>query len=349
VQLTQEIPIDSPPGPTFEGYNPDKDHQFMIDDHSFNTNYADMSSYMPSDPTDSDMLPSSLHLTNPLASDVALDPTANSNGCSVNGQDTLGADFEGWPCFVCNPPSGERINPKIGRMFLEGLEHTLEHYDTMRPSTLLLGGDRDSRAFNAETCIEPFSGRARDKLLVITQSILHKARKIHGTSTRELGNNEDQLPDTPTSYEVFSILPSTDDLEHLLQSYANRFEPYNSSVPSRLLSPMAILESTEERCSSLLLLLMFALGAMATPTNEARCFTSGLTESCRLSWFGLVEKDVSLARDPIMLRSALMFINIAAWSGDKWHMDVSLLPQSISFCMLRKISLLLPNLISTYP
>ena len=65
---------------------------------------------------------------------------------------------------------------------------------------------------------------------------------------------------------------------------------------------------------------------MATPTNEARYFTSGLTEACRLSWFGLVEKDVSLSRDPTMLRSALMFINLAAWSGDKWHMDVSLIP-----------------------
>lgn len=326
MQLPQETSMDSFPGSTFEGYNHDDDHQFLIDDHSFDMNFADMSSYMPSDPTDSNMFPSALLLTEPLASDVALVPTANVNGYNIHGQEALGADFEGWPCFVCNPPSGEKIHPKTGRMFLEGLEHTLKNHDTVQPSTFLLGGDRDNRASNAEISIEPFSGRARDKLMVITQCILHKARKVHGSSTRDrLENNQDHRPDTPTSYEVFSILPSTDDLEHLLQSYANRFEPYNSSVPSRLLSPIAILESTEERCSSLLLLLMFAQGAMATPTNEARYFTSGLTEACRLSWFSLVEKDVSLSRDPTMLRSALMYTNLAAWSGDKWHMDVSLI------------------------
>ena len=319
--------MDSYPDSTFEGCNPDDDHQFLIDDDSFDMNFADMSSYMPSNPTDSNMFPSSLLLADPLASEVAFVPTAKSNGFSMYGQEALGVDFEDWPCFVCNPPSGEKVRPKTGRIFLEGLEHTLKNHDTVQPSTFLLGGDRDDRAFNAEINIEPFSGRARDKLMVVTQSILHKARKIHGSSARErLENNQDHLPDSPPSYEVFSILPSADDLEHLLQSYANRFESYNSSVPSRLLSPIAILESTEERCSSLLLLLMFAQGAMATPTNEARYFTSGLTEACRLSWFGLVEKDVSLSRDPTMLRSALMFINLAAWSGDKWHMDVSLIP-----------------------
>lgn len=326
MQLTQEILLDSYPGSTSQRYNTNNDHQFLVDDNSFDINFADMSSHMPCDPTDSNVFPSSLLLPDPLASDVALIPTAKSNGCSMHGQGALGADFEGWPCFVCNPPSGEKIHPKTGRIFLEGLEHTLKSHDTVQPSTFLLGGDKDNRAFNAEISIEPFSGRARDKLMVITQSILHKARKIHGCSMRgRLENNQDTLRDTPTSYEVFSILPSTDDLDHLLQSYANRFEPYHSSVPSRLLNPIAILESTEERCSSLLLLLMFAQGAMATPTNEARYFTNGLTEACRLSWFSLVEKDVSLSRDPTMLRSALMFINLAAWSGNKWHMDVSLI------------------------
>ena len=95
--------------------------------------------------------------------------------------------------------------------------------------------------------------------MVIMQSILHRTRKIHGSSPRERPeNNQHHVPGGPTSYEVFSVLPSTDDLEHLLQSYANRYEPYNASVPSRLLSLIAILESAEERCSSILLLLMFA-------------------------------------------------------------------------------------------
>ena len=323
--------MDHYPDSTLEGYNPDDDHHIVLGDYSFDLNLAPMASYMSFYPTDSNMFQSPLLLADPPAPGLALVPSATliANGSSAHGQEALGVDFEAWSYFRCNPSSGRRVHPKTGRMFLEGLEHTLKSQDTAQPSNFLLSGDEERSAFNGGINVEPFSGRARDKLMVITQSILHKARKVHGSSARErVESHQHHLGDSATSFEVFSVLPSTDDMERLLQAYANRFEPYYPSIPSRLLSPMAILDSTSERCSSLLLLLMFAQGAMATPTKEARCLTSGLTEACRLSWFGLVEKDVSLSSDPTMLRSALVFMNLAAWSGDKWHMDVS-----ISFLM----------------
>lgn len=68
---------------------------------------------------------------------------------------------------------------------------------------------------------------------------------------------------------------------------------------------------------------MIAQGSMATATVEARYLASGLTEACLISLFDTIEKDVSLASHPIVLRSALLLTNLAAWSGDKWHMDVS--------------------------
>ena len=342
--LTQELSMDRYPGSTLEGYNPDDDHQFLMGDGSFDMNFAEMSSYMSFDPTNSNEFQSPLLLADLLPSDVALVPPAKANGSFAHGQEALSVDFEGWPCFLCNPSSGKKVHPKTGRMFLEGLENTLRNHDIAQPSTFLLAGDGAHPAFNSEISVEPFSGRARDKLMVITQSILHKARKIHGSSARErLETHQPHLSDTTASSEIFSILPSTDDLEHLLQAYANRFEPYYASVPSRLLSPMDILDSTEERCSSILLLLMFAQGAAATPTNEARYLTSGLTEVCRLSWFSMVEKDVSFSRNPTMLRSALMFMNLAAWSGEKWHMDVSIISRSVSFSMLRKAACCRPT------
>ena len=319
--------MDRYPDSTLEGYNPDDDHQFVLGDDSFDVNFAPMSSYMSFDPTDSNMFQSPLLLADPPAPGIALVPSATivANESSAHGQEALSVDFEAWSYFRCNPSSGKRVHPKTGRRFLEGLEHTLKSHDAAQQSNFLLSGDEERPAFNGGVSVEPFSGRARDKLMVITQSILHKARKIHGSSARERAEtHQHHLADSTTSFEVFSILPSTDDMERLLQAYANRFEPYYASIPSRVLSPMAILDSTNERCSSLLLLLMFAQGAMATPTKEARYLTSGLTEACRLAWFGLVEKDVSLSSDPTMLRSALNFMNLAAWSGDKWHMDVSI-------------------------
>lgn len=38
----------------------------------------------------------------------------------------------------------------------------------------------------------------------------------------------------------------------------------------------------------------------------------------------MTERNVELKSDPILLRSALLFIMLAAWSGDKYHTDVSL-------------------------
>lgn len=348
--LVQDVSMDSYPSSALDGYNDYDDHFLPLD-------VADLSNYMTLDPTDpTNMFQSPLFLSDSLATtDTAIALTAgvsnadasnadvgNANGGNANaspahGAENLGVDFQGWPCFACNPSSGEKVHLKTGRTFLEGLEHILKDHDTVHSSPFLpvLKHDGEHAEFDDAIRIEPFNSRARDKLMVIMQSILHRARKIHGPRARDRLESHPDSPQDSSSIaaETFSILPPTDHLERLLQAYAHRFEPYYASVPSRLLSPTGILNATEQRCSALLLLLMFAQGAMATATDEARYLTSGLTEACRLSWFSLVEKDVSLSMHPTMLRSALMFINLAAWSGVKWHMDVSVqfLPQKVSY------------------
>ena len=161
--------------------------------------------------------------------------------------------------------------------------------------------------------------------MVITQSFLSKAREIHGSSSATTPVSSDrQLPNNPATagFQGFVILPSPSILENLLRAYVGRFEPYYPAFPAGTLSPADIMDSSNEKASSLLLLLLIAQGAMASPTVEARYLTCGLTEACRISLFDLLEKDVSLAADPTMLRSALLFMNLGVWSGDKWHMDV---------------------------
>lgn len=355
--LTQEISMEHYSGMTLDGYNPDDDYQSLIEDGmhpSFDINFADMPSYVSFDPTDSNIFQTPALAPCPVsdafAPAVVPAHLAEGKGSSVQGQETLGVGFEGWPCFRCNPSSGVKVHPKTGRTFVEGLEHTLKNHDTVQPSTSLLAGDAENYAFSGGISVDQFSGRARDKLMVVTQTILHKAREVHGSSVRDrLDAHQLPPPSTTTSFEVFSTLPPTNDLEHLLQAYASRFEPYYASIPSELLSPMDILESTQERCSSLLLLLMLAQGAIATPTHEARNLTSGLTEACRISWLSLVEQDVSLSTNTTMLRSALMFMNLAAWSGNKWHMDVSIAFPKCGMLRAKKRSLLPPNSTCTFP
>lgn len=281
----------------------------------------------PSPPptSSSHSMPSSAPNSSPAPLRTPSIPSALASGYSVQDLEAVIAVQEGWPCFRCNPLSNAAIYPKTGRIYIEGLEHTLNNHDAWQIWTPQATHQERDTFKDSKITVEPFRGSARDKLMVITQSFLSKAREIHGSSSATTPvSNYRQLPNNPTTtcFQGFVILPSPDILETLLRAYADRFEPYYPAFPAGTLSPAKIMESSNEKASSLLLLLLIAQGAMANPTVEARYLTCGLTEACRISLFDLLEKDVSLAADPTMLRSALLFMNLGVWSGDKWHMDV---------------------------
>ncbi len=325
------------------------DHQYLSRDalqQPLDFSFADMSDFISPDSAGSNffasptMFPERIHASRPPSpprtlssrsmppsapnsSPVSMKPFSSTsvNEYFVQDLEALVAVQEGWPCFRCNPSSNAAIYPKTGRIYLEGLEYTLNNYDAWQIWTPQLA-DIEETGLDPKIAVQPFRGSSRDKLMVITQSFLHKARDIHGSSSTPTLRSSGSGPPASTGFQGFVVLPPPDVLESLLRAYANRFEPYYPSLPAGSLKPAELMDSSNDKPSSLLLLLMIAQGAMATPTIGARYLTSGLTEASRISLFDLLEKDVALATDPIMLRSALLFMNLAAWSGDKWHMDV---------------------------
>jgi len=64
---------------------------------------------------------------------------------------------------------------------------------------------------------------------------------------------------------------------------------------------------------------MIAHGASTVPKAEARYLAAGLTETCRISLFDLIEKNIEFSADPIVLKAAFLFILVAAWGGDSWR------------------------------
>ena len=97
------------------------------------------------------------------------------------------------------------------------------------------------------------------------------------------------------------------------------------------------------QASTLLVLLMIAQGAAAMPMAEARYLSAGLTETCRISLFDIVEKDIELSADPVALRCALLFIVLGAWSGDKWLMDIAMGQRGMYISMLKHAGMLEPQ------
>ncbi|ETN39491.1 uncharacterized protein HMPREF1541_05717 [Cyphellophora europaea CBS 101466] len=268
---------------------------------------------------------------------AGLSPSTTSSS-GLQEPDAVIASHHAWPFFQCNRVEQYAFYPpKTAHIYLEGLAQTLRNQATWHAWTAQVDERSLDIATERKILTEPIVGWSREKLLAITQSFLHKALDIH---KNDRAAREDSPASPGSSRDSFLMLPPPDVMQYFLRSYSVRYEPYYSSVPAGRLDPNALMHSANSKAASLLILLMVASGASATATVEARYIASGLTEACRISLFDLIEKDVMQSRDPLVLRSALLFICQAAWSGDKWHMDMAMGQRGTYLAMLAHAGML---------
>lgn len=257
----------------------------------------------------------------------------------INGEmPAIVAAQDAWSVFKCTPIVPSTSCPKTAKANLERLEETLKNHEgwsTWSPQwedADVAGGDH--------LTVMQLHGSTRDKLLAITQSFLHKALEIHreGHDRSSSGSGYH----SPNSHYAsnFVLLPPARVLEFFLRSYANCFERYYPLTSRGILDANELMHCYNDRASSLLVLMMIAQGAMNIPSTDARMLTGGLTEACRISLFDLIERNIIMSGDPIVLHSALLFTVQAAWSGDKWQMDIAMGQRGMYFAMLRHSGLL---------
>ena len=242
--------------------------------------------------------------------------TTTKSGNSVAEHKAVFAAQDRWSYFQCNPLTDSGPLSKTAKIYLEGLEHALESEDAWQhkdwqPQAI------DTSYGGPGLEVEPFSSYARERFVAVTQAILQKAFDTHhidSRSQRSTGSNEGR---------GFISLPPPIVLEYALKAYVRRCEPYYGCVPAGSLKANELMQAGHAKASCLLLLLMIAQGTAATPTIEARSLSSGLTEACRISLNVLLEKDDELIQNLTLLQCGLHCTNVAAWSGDKYHMEVS--------------------------
>lgn len=264
-------------------------------------------------------------------------PSASSMS-GLQEPDAVLASHSAWPFFQCNRVEKYSFfPPKTASIYLEGLAQTLRNQNTWQAWTAQLDERNLDISTERNISTEPIVGWSREKLLAITQGFLHKALDIHKVSHSA---REDSPPSPDSRHDTFLMLPPPEVMQYFLRSYVVRYEPYYSSVPGGRLDPNSLMHGSNSKAASLLILLMVASGAAATATVEARYITSGLTEACRISLFDTVEKDVAQAREVLVLRSALLFTCLAAWSGDKWHMDMAMGQRGLYLAMLSHAGML---------
>lgn len=235
--------------------------------------------------------------------------------------DSSSPDFEAvlvsesaWPFVRCNPVIFSGACPRTAILHLESLEQIAKHEDAWKSLEVPMNRfDIGDQGFS----VQPLTSGTRDKILAITQSFLHRAMEKHGGGA----NSSFGAQGIQNSRGFnFLVLPPSDVLQFFLRNYVHSLASYYSLVPSGSLDPNEMMLNNQ--ASTLLVLLMIAQGATATPTKEARCLTAGLIETCRISLFDIIERDIELCADPVVLRCALLFTILGAWSGDKWHSDI---------------------------
>ncbi|KAF8856650.1 hypothetical protein BDZ45DRAFT_705611 [Acephala macrosclerotiorum] len=238
-----------------------------------------------------------------------------------------------WPLARCNRPIFSGSCPRTAIVHLENLEQHSKDASTWKLlDHNIATADVDHKY---EISVVPLNASSRDRILAITQGFLHTALETHRGGLQRWRHAS-----TSGGGFNFLVLPPSRVLEYFLRSYVLSLVPYYTLVQGGTLDPNEVMLNNQP--STLLLLLAIAYGAAALPTAEARCLTAGLTETCRISLFHIIEKDVELSADPVVLRCALLFTILGAWSGDAWHMNIAMGQRGMYLAMLKHAGMLEP-------
>ncbi|KAF2456248.1 hypothetical protein BDY21DRAFT_58967 [Lineolata rhizophorae] len=253
---------------------------------------------------------------------------------------------DSWPCFRCNPEDGKQsASPvKTIRASLDGLQQILRNPESWRQlSTQLAVQPTNSGAQpRNKITIRPIHASVRERLESFAHSFLRRARNFHETGVVE------RLSSPGNGTGFMTSFPPTDTLDHFLRTFMDQFEThYPFSSPASSFNPSELTEpgASQKHSGPLLLLLMIAQGASATSTVETRYLSSGLTEACRLSLSDFIDNNnaISTVDTAMVLRCSLLLLHLAAWSGDKWHMDIALGQRGLYMSVLRHSGLLAHN------
>lgn len=229
--------------------------------------------------------------------------------------DLVVAAEEGWPFIKCNPRLFSGSCPRTAIVHLQKLQQSSRLEESWNSLNHLMLPNELNSDDNSLTIV-PLLSTTRDKIIAFAQSFLLKALRTHNSGQSNFGYMNSG------SVGTFFTLPPSNVLENLLRSAVRNLAPYYSLCHGATLDPNELMLDNDT--STLLFLLMMAQGASSIPMLEGRFLAAGLTETCRISIFDIIEKNVELSADPLVLKSALLLTLLCAWGGDAWHIKMAM-------------------------
>lgn len=252
---------------------------------------------------------------------------ANPSDGRIPEYDAVIAGDSAWPLARCNPVVFSGGCPRTAVVHLEVLEEKSKHEGTWNALAGYLGMAELNGADLAS--VVPTAPRTRDNMLAIAQTFLHKALDIHRHGVHDRANK----PYANCRLFTFLVLPPSEILDYFLQSYVRNLSFFYSLVSANRVNPNEMINNNQ--ASTLLVLLMIAQGASVVPREEARSLSIGLIETCRISLFDIIEKNIEMCADSTVHRCSLLFTLLGAWSGDKWLMDIAMGQRGMYLEMLK--------------
>ncbi|KAI1109015.1 hypothetical protein F5Y14DRAFT_47842 [Nemania sp. NC0429] len=252
--------------------------------------------------------------------------SANPSDGRVTEFDMVIAGDSAWPIARCNPVVFSGGCPRTAIIHLEALEEQSKHEGTWN-ALVGYSGMTELNGVNLATLV-PTAPRTRDNMLAIAQTFLRKALDIHRN-----GFPDRAKAYANTGFPTFLVLPPPPIIDYFLQSYALNISFFYSLVPTGRINPNEM--ANNNQASALLVLLMIAQGASVVPREEARSLSTGLIETCRISLFDIIEKNIEMCADSTVHSCSLLFTLLGAWSGDKWLMDIAMGQRGMYLEMLK--------------
>ena len=261
--------------------------------------------------------PKTSDTTSPASTDHST-PTLSWRATSVDFET---ASYESWPGFACNPSPAEPLTPKTTKFYLEKLKMALRNGGSWKSDHARGRTSQKSSSNDEAICSEIRNDGVRDKLLVVIQTLMHKATAMHGRHIPHDASFANRVP-AKSENDSFVPLPPVATLEQFLRTYMARFESRYRFVTKHGLKPSEMLGPSTGESSRLLLLLMIAHGAMVGSYADW-CLSSTLTEACRISFLEIAGTDPSRLGEKHVFCTGLGMIGLTTWSGEAWHMNVS--------------------------
>ncbi|KAF5258792.1 hypothetical protein FOXYS1_10610 [Fusarium oxysporum] len=234
---------------------------------------------------------------------------------------TSRGNVDDWNICRCNPASRTTTSVRRGEL----VTCWIGEIDQANMPTMSYEAWRNGH-FKTEKTVKRLglSQITRERMLGILQEIFRCALVLYTLPSNCQRKGALLYPRSSRRFSSsFPLLPSTSNIHEYIEVFLTNFEPLYPVISKGTLDPNEFVPDSAEETTSLTLFLIIAYGMIRDTNVRHHRLAVGLLDACQLSLMNLVERENRTPRPNMTFLSTSLCTFQAAFSGDKWLMDLS--------------------------